>query len=200
VHSACRTPPGSRPPRENAAQALRDLTSPTPAPQSWSSAPWVPTPRTVDSRTSTPAGRAAETVPTSECRRRHEGTGERISIICAISWLHAPCGPWGVHLRGQSRNDVSGLERRIHDPDTLPSYRSPRARGPRTSRVPEPAPLRMRSRRGLRVRFEPVRVSMVRRRFESPRTVFARSPRRSARHARRDDSFELGRACPRCAW
>jgi len=28
-----------------------------------------------------------ETVPTSECRRRHEGTGERNSITCAISWL-----------------------------------------------------------------------------------------------------------------
>jgi len=106
--------------------------------------------------------------------------------------------PWGVHLRSQSRNVVPGLGGRIHDPDTLPSYRKPRARGPRTSRVPEPAPLRMRSRRGLRAQSEPVRVSMVRRRFESSRTVFARSRRRPARHAPCGDSFELGRACP-CA-
>jgi len=106
--------------------------------------------------------------------------------------------PWGVHLRSQSRNVVPGLGGRIHDPDTLPSYRKPRARGPRTSRVPEPAPLRMRSRRGLRAQSEPVRVSMVRRRFESSRTVFARSRRRPARNAPCGDSFELGRACP-CA-
>jgi len=58
----------------------------------------------------------------------------------------------------------------------------------------------MRSRRGLRVRPEPVHVSMVRRRFESSRTVFARSPRYPVRHARCGDSFELGRACPWCAW
>jgi hypothetical protein len=193
-------PPGSRPPCENAARTPRGLTSPTPAPQLWSSAPWVPTPRTVDSRTSTPAGGAAETVPTSECRRRHKGTGERISVTCAISWLRAPCGSRRINLRGQSRNDVPGLERRIHDPDTLPSYRKPRARGPRTSRVPEPAPLRMRSRRGLRAQSEPVRVSMVRRRFESSRTVFARSRLRPARHAPCSDSFELGRAFPWCAW
>jgi len=195
-------PPGSRPPRgaSRSANAARPSTSPTPAPQSWSSAPWVPTPRTVVSRTRAPAGGATETVPTSECRRRPEGTGERISVICAISWLRAPCGSRRVHLRSQSRNDVPGLERRIHDPDTLPSYRQPRARGPRTSRVPEPAPLRMRSRRGLRVRLEPVRVSMVRRRFESSRTVFARSPRRPVRHARFGVSFELDRACPWCAW
>jgi len=41
----------------------------------------------------------------------------------------------------------------------------------------------MRSRRGLRVRLGPVRVSVVRRRFDGPRTVFARS-RRSHRVGR----------------
>jgi len=42
----------------------------------------------------------------------------------------------------------------------------------------------MRSRRGLRVRPEPVRVSMVRRRFDDPRTVVARSRHRPARQTR----------------
>jgi len=159
----------------------------------------VPTPRTEASRTSTSAGRATETVPTSECRRRDEGTGERITVI-APSAGSAGRGLRRVHLRSQSRNHAPGLGGRIHDPDTLPSSQKPRARGPRTSRVPEPAPLRMRSRRGLRVRFEPVHVFMVRRRFESSRTVFARCPRRSVRHAQGRGSFELDRACPKVAW
>jgi len=72
------------------ARTLRSPTSPAPAPHSWSSAPWVPTPRTDASRTRTPAGGATETVPTSECRRRYEGTGERTFRYCAISWLRKP--------------------------------------------------------------------------------------------------------------
>jgi len=194
-----RTPPGSRPPRGDVARTLRYLTSPAPAPHSWSSAPWVPTPRTEASRTSTSAGRATETVPTSECRRRDEGTGERITVI-APSAGSAGRGLRRVHLRRQGRNHAPGLGGRIHDPDTLPSSRKPRARGPRTSRVPEPAPLRMRSRRGLRVRFEPVHIPMVRGCFESSRTVFARGPRGSVRHAQGRGSFELDRACPKVAW
>jgi len=42
------------------------------------------------SRTKQGTGRATETVPISGCRRRPAGTGERMSVTCAISWLRAP--------------------------------------------------------------------------------------------------------------
>jgi len=174
--------------------------SPTPAPQSWSSAPWVPTPRTAVSRTRSPAGGATETVPTSECRRRPEGTGERTSVAAPSAGSACREARVAFTLEARAAIFVPGLERRILDPDTLPSYRQPRARGPGTSRVPEPAPLRMRSRRGLRVRLEPVRASMVRRRFESSRTGFARCLRNPCVMQRVGGSFELGRAFPGCAW
>jgi hypothetical protein len=93
--------------------------------------------------------------------------------------------------------NAPGLGGRFHDPDTLSSYRLPRARGPGTFRVPEPAPLRVRSRRGYRVRFEPRGIS-VKRGVRGPRTMVARAPRRCVRHARAPSvSFELGRAYPK---
>jgi len=73
----------------------------------------------------------------------------------------------------------------------------PRARGPGTSRVPEPAPLRMRSRRGLRARPELLCVLRSEKRFESSRTVFARSLRTPrASRAVACDSCGLDRASP----
>jgi len=63
-------------------------------------------------------------------------------------------------LKARAATHAPGLGGRVHDPDTLPSYRLPRARGPGTSRVPEPAPLRVRSRRGYRVRLEPRGISV----------------------------------------
>jgi len=42
------------------------------------------------SRTRARLEEPTENVPTSECRRRHEGTGERSSVVCAISWLPTP--------------------------------------------------------------------------------------------------------------
>jgi len=130
------------------------------------------------------AGGATETVPTSECRRRPEGTGSRISITAKTSGSARREAREAFTFEARAENDAAGLGGRIFDPDTLPSYREPRARGPGTSRVPEPAPLRVRSRRGLRVRSELVRLFVVRRCFESPRTVVARSRRPSARQAR----------------
>jgi hypothetical protein len=100
----------------------------------------------------------------------------------------------------RAENLAPGLGERIHDPDTLPSYRSPLARGPGTSRVPEPAPLRVRSRRGLRVRFEPGRDFLVWKTLApASRTVVACIRRCSARQTRGVGYFRLGRACPRCA-
>jgi len=119
----------------------------------------------------------------------------------ATSWLHAPWGSCRIHPRSQGRDHASGLERHVHDPDTLPSYRQSRARGPRTSRVPEPAPLRMRSRRGLRASPVPGLVSVVRRLAPwLTHRCRSSSAAADARHCAACVSFELGRACPRCAW
>jgi len=130
------------------------------------------------------AGGATETVPTSECRRRPKGTGSRISITAKTSGSARREAREAFTFEARAENDAAGLGGRIFDPDTLPSYRAPRARGPGTSRVPEPAPLRVRSRRGLRVRSELVRFFVVRRCFESSHTVVARSRHPSARQTR----------------
>jgi len=130
------------------------------------------------------AGGATETVPTSECRRRPKGTGSRISITAKTSGSARREAREAFTFEARAENDAAGLGGRIFDPDTLPSYRQPRARGPGTSRVPEPAPLRVRSRRGLRVRSELVRFFVVRRCFESSHTVVARSRHPSARQTR----------------
>jgi len=139
----------------------------------------------------------SKTVSTSECRRRLEGTGERVFRYCAISGFAHLEEREAFTFEARTAVDAPGLGGRIHDPDTLSSYRLPRARGPGTFRVPEPAPLRVRSRRGYRVRFEPRGIS-VKRGVRGSRTMVARAPRRGVRHARGPSvSFELGRACPK---
>ena len=130
------------------------------------------------------AGRATETVPTSECRRRPEGTSSRTSVAARTSGSARREARGAFTFEARAETYAPDLGGRTPDPDTLPSYRVPRARGPGTSRVPEPAPLRVRSRRGLRVRSGPVRVSVVRRHFDGPRTVVARSRRCPAHQPR----------------
>jgi hypothetical protein len=92
------------------------------------------------------AGRATETVPTSECRRRPEGTSPRTSVAARTSGSARREARGAFTLEARAENYAPDLGGRTPDPDTLPSYRVPRARGPGTSRVPEPAPLRVRSR------------------------------------------------------
>jgi len=147
AHSVCRTPPGSRPPHGN---SKLPPCRRAPAPHSWSSAPWMPTPRAMPRYERTVGRAITESCSTSECRRRFERhqradrPHRQLSVACSEAHER-------LNLRSQGRNHASGLERRIHGPGTLPSIQSHYARGPETSRVSEPAPLRMRSRRGLRV-------------------------------------------------
>lgn len=124
--------------------------------------------------------------------RRHRCAHFR---CCAISGFARREAREAFTLEARATGSAPGLGGRVHDPDTLSSYRFPRARGPGTSRVPEPAPLRVRSRRGL---SRTVRISRRPRRgtLGDPRTVVARAPRRPARQTLGVVSFELGRACP----
>jgi len=47
------------------------------------------------------AGGATETIPISECRRRHEGTGARISVCLRRQRVPARFSARGIHPRGQ---------------------------------------------------------------------------------------------------
>jgi hypothetical protein len=79
VHSACRTPPGSRPPRVAVARTPRTshrrrLLRMSGAPRRGCRPPAPCLPK------ESAAGGATESVPTSECRRRPKGTGARTSV------------------------------------------------------------------------------------------------------------------------
>jgi hypothetical protein len=91
--------------------------------------------------------------------------------------------------------NAPGLGGRIHDPDTLRRIGSRTLAALWTSRVPEPAPLRMRSRRGLRVRLGPSPPSPCSRDAEIVRAPYSPALLASASSSA-SDSFALGRACP----
>jgi hypothetical protein len=64
------------------------------------------------------AGGATVTVPISECRRRHEGTGGAFPFVCTASFPRT----FGVReftLEARIAGNAPGLGGRIHDPDTL---------------------------------------------------------------------------------
>lgn len=86
--------------------------------------------------------------------------------------------------------------RRVHAPDTLPSYRQSRARNPVDFPSPGPVPNRARARRGFRAFVEHGR-SVGKTAWSHARAphslVFVSRP---ARHREERAPFELGRACP----
>jgi len=139
VHSACRTPPGSRPPRVTLARTpwphIADACSAirgAPRRGCRPPAPCLPE--------ESAAGGATNIVPTSECRRRHKGTGVRTSVAAPSAAPrteriagHSPSRPepqprpWfrGTHTRPGHPSIVSVTAR--SRPWDFPS---PRARTP----------------------------------------------------------------------
>jgi len=116
-------------------------------------------------------------------------------FVCAASESPRVLAPGGFTLEARIPGNAPGLGGAHPRSGHPPSYRQSHARGPWTSRVPEPAPLRMRSRRGLRVRLGPSSSSLCWRHTESVRAPY--SPALIASPSSRpSDSFALGRACP----
>jgi len=97
------------------------------------------------------AERATRIAPISGCHRRLAGTDTRGSVPARPAGSTRRQARFVFTSEARAAVAASGLERQTHDPDIRPSYRLPQARGPETSRVSEPAPLRVRPRRGLRM-------------------------------------------------
>jgi len=154
-------------------------------------------PRLPEERT---AGGATKTVPTSECRRRHEGTGARTSVVAP------PAAPRAVRLAEHSPSRPG--------PRSRPWFRGAHPRSGHPSIVSVPARSRPWDIPSPRARTPPdaTPTRLARAVWAEAATPWLEDASKPAHRCRpisspqtrvkrpACDSVRLGRACPRCAW
>jgi len=181
VHSACRMPPGSRPPREAASANAASFTSPTLGSAIVERRAVGADPPHRASRT-----RARLEEPPKPSRPLSVAVAGKApvsasSVVCAISWLRAHpllrSRLRGIHLRGQSRVTHPGF-RETH-PVTRTPFRRIGSRALAALGLPEspsPHPSGCDPDEACACGLDQPVPPCLERRGEGPRTVFARDP------------------------